>query len=553
MWNVKRKVLSSALVASIALAGIPAFHSNAAGFTRTGFDAKKVGGKLVVSSFSDAVSLTPLNSNDSVSSDIKNFVYDSLLDIGRKGELKASLATKWSYDAKSKTYTFTLRKGVKFHNGAAFTANDVKFTYDLLLNKDADNHYVSNYANIKSVSKTDDFTFKITLKETEPLFLVNTVASTMIMTKSQFPGSMSDAIKAYNDNVSIHRHPIGTGPFVFKEWKTNERIVVTANKDYWNGRPYLDQVITKILPDANVEALNLIKGDVDFVSTITPKLISTVQKEKHLKVNSYDQGVFTYVGWNEAKAPFNDVNFRKALAYGLDRKSYLSKTLLGHAILASGPMHPLIPQFNKAVKGYEYDTKKALDILDKAGYKKKGDTLYGKDGKALEFEFAYNAGNKSREALAKLAQQNWAKLGIKITPRAYDWSVYLDKMAKGELDLFTGGWGYYDANVDHFDFFHSSAIPTKENPTLGNNKIRINDPKIDKMLEDYKYELDRNKANKIYQQLHQYMSDNENVLWLAHSKPVMAYDKDLNGVAPTISQVRYDILNWYWKDPKKHK
>jgi len=546
MKNIKRKLFSTALVSSLVFAGLPALHSEAA--VRKGFDASKVGGKLVTSSFADAVSLTPLNSSDSASIDIVGKVFNGLLKIDANGAAIGDLATSWKYDKSSLTYTFTLRKGVKWHDGVPFTAQDVKFSYDVYMNPKAHNNYAALFDAIKSTSAPNDYTFVIKLKQKDVLFLENSAAGIPIISKHQYKNGVDD----YNNSNKIHRNPIGTGPFKFKEWKTNERIVLTANKDYYDGRPYLDELVTKILPDANVEALNLIKGDIDFIQSVTPGLKAQVAKASGVQLKSYDYGRFDFIGFNEAEKPFNNENFRKALAYGLDRKAIVSKVMLGAAYLASGPMHPKIPQNNPNVKPLEYSVSKAMDYLDKAGYKKKGDTLYDSNGKPVTLEFAYNNGNKVRQSIALVAQQNWAKLGIKVTPRAYEWSIFLDKYAKGELDCFALGWGGYDANVDHYQFFDSANIPTKENPGQS-NRNRINDPYIDKLLEQYKQEEDRSKRIKIYQQLHQYMSDHETLIWNYHPKLTMAYKKDLSGIKTTISTVWYNVEDWYWKNPKQHQ
>ncbi len=545
MKNVKSKIVSTALAASVVLAGLPALHSDAAS-VRKGFDSKKVGGKVVISTFADAVSLTPLNSSDSASIDITSMVFDGLLTLNKSGGAAPALATSWKKSGL--TYTFTLRKGVKWHDGKAFTAKDVKFSYDLYMNPKAENHYASLFDAIKSTKAINDYSFQITLKEKDVLFLENTVASVPILAKHQYTRGVED----YNNNNKIHRNPIGTGPFKFKEWKSNERIVVSANKSYFEGRPYLNEVITKVLPDANVEALNLIKGDVDYVESLTPKLLAQVKKDKDTNTKSYDQGRFDFIGFNEAVKPWNNEKFREALAYGLDRKSIVSKIQLGRAYQGSGPMHPKIPQYNDSVKALPYDVKKAAALLKEIGYEKKGDTLYDSSGKAVKIEFAYNNGNKTREAVALLAQQNWAKLGIKVTPRAYEWSIFLDKYAKGELDCFALGWSGFDANVDHYQFFHSSGIPTKDNPGLS-NRNRVDDPKIDKLLEQYKQEENREKRIKIYEELHKYMSDKQILIWTYHPKLTMGYDEDLGGIVSTISNDKFSIIDWYWKDAKKRK
>jgi peptide/nickel transport system substrate-binding protein len=313
----------------------------------------------------------------------------------------------------------------------------------------------------------------------------------------------------------------------------------------------MNEVITRILPDANVEAINLIKGDVDWVEALTPATIAQVAKDKDLKITKWDYGQFDFIGFNSKVAPFNDVRVRQALTHGLNRQSIVDKIMLGKAYIASGPFHPKIPQNNPAVKPLAFDQKKAAALLDAAGWKKGSDGIRAKDGKKMDFEFYFNNGNKSREKIGLLAQQDWGKLGVKVSVRGLEWSIFLDRYAKGELDTFALGWGGYDGNVEHKGFFHSDNIPTATSP--GNNRNRIDDPKIDKWLDTYLQEEDRNKRIKIYQEMHKYMAENATVIWTVHPMKNMGHDKDLKGIKTTLSSPMFNLEDWYWGTAAKRK
>jgi peptide/nickel transport system substrate-binding protein len=545
MQNFKKKLLTTTLASAVALGGF-SFLATDADAARPGYDAKKVGGKVVLTSFSDAVRLIPYTTSDSASSRIQGMIFEGMLNLDQKGNPIPQLATKWSYNKATMTYTFDLRKGVKWHDGKPFTADDVVFSYNMYMNPKSINSYIGDFGTIKSVTKTGTHQVKIQLKEKDAL-IVSNVFPAAIIPKHKFPKGVDD----FNKNNTVHRNPVGTGPFIFKEWKTDERIVVKANKNYWNGRPYMDEVITRILPDANVEAINLIKGDVDWVEALTPATIAQVAKDKDLKITKWDYGQFDFIGFNSKVAPFNDVRVRQALTHGLNRQSIVDKIMLGKAYIASGPFHPKIPQNNPAVKPLAYDQKKAASLLDAAGWKKGSDGIRAKDGKKMDFEFYFNNGNKSREKIGLLAQQDWGKLGVKVSVRGLEWSIFLDRYAKGELDTFALGWGGYDGNVEHKGFFHSDNIPTATTP--GNNRNRIDDPKIDKWLDTYLQEEDRNKRIKIYQEMHKYMATNATVIWTVHPMKNMGHDKDLKGIKTTLSSPMFNLEDWYWGSAKNRK
>ncbi|MBE4907156.1 hypothetical protein IMZ08_03665 [Bacillus luteolus] len=548
MKNFKQKLAATTLAATIAFSGIGLVNPLQADAARSGFDQSKVGGTVVLTSFADAVRLIPFTTSDSASNDIQGLIFDALLSQDINGAPIPNLAEKYTFDKAKNTYTFTLRKGVKFHDGKPMTAKDVVFSYKMYMDPKSINSYKGDFESIESVTANGDHTVVIKLKEKDVLFLTNVVTGAAVLASHQFPKGVAD----YNSNNKVHRNPIGTGPFKFKEWKAAERIVVVANKEYWNGRPYLDQVITRILPDSNVEAINLLKGSVDFVEALDAAQLPQVSKNKALKTISYDYGRFDFLGFNSKVAPFNDEKVRKALALGLDRQSIVSKVQLGRAYLASGPMHPKIPQNNPNVKALPFDIKQAAKLLDEAGWTLK-DGVRQKGGTKMEFEFAYNNGNKVREKIALLAQQNWAQLGIKVTPRSYEWSIFLDKYAKGELDIFPLGWGGYDANVEHSGFFHSSNIPDPAKNKPGNNRNRIDDPTIDKILDQYKQEEDRNKRIKMYQDLHKHMADNTTLIFTYHPKLTAGVNKDLANIKMSISDPYFNIVDWYWSSAKKRK
>ncbi|WP_233531913.1 ABC transporter substrate-binding protein [Paenibacillus alkalitolerans] len=537
-----KKIAAVSLATALVFSAVGA---TSAGAVREGYDPKKAGGKVVLTSFADPVIFIWNRASDSASNDLMDMMFEPLVDSGFNGQPVPGLATSWKFDKKNLTYTFNLRKGVKWHDGKPFTAKDVKFSFDMYIHPDSLNTYKADYQSIESVSVVDDYTVKFKLKENNVFFLVGPANDGLIMPAHHFPNGVKD----YNaDNSKFGRNPIGTGPYKLKEWKSDERIVLVANRNWWAGRPYMDEVVTRILPDANVEALNLIKGDVDFVESITPRTLSQVAKDKDLKTVTYDYGRFDYVGWNNANPIFKDKKVRQAVNYALNRQAIVSQIFLGKAYPGTGPMHPKLPQENKSVKPYPYDLKKSAALLAEAGWKKGSDGVLAKDGKKFEIEVTYNNGNVIRQKIAQVLAADLKKLGIKATVRGYEWSLYLDKYMKGELDMFVLAWGGYDgASLEHYGIFHSSAIPNIEKGTAGNNRMRINYPKVDKILEQYLTEEDANKRIKMYQELHAFLAEEAVAAFTHHPRVTAGMDKNLMGVKISMASPYFNIHDWYWK------
>lgn len=532
-----KKLSVSAVAFTLLFSGIVGV--NTADAARPGFDAKKVGGKVTFSSFADATRLTPNTTNDAVSNRIQSFIFDGLVKADKQNEIIPNVATSWKIENNNKTYTFTMRKDVKFHDGKPLTAHDVVFSYGLYMDPTSINPYKSTYTMIDKVTAVDNYTVKFELKDPTPLFLYASGAA--ILPKHQFPKGVED----FNKNSKIHRNPIGSGPFKFKEWRTAERIVVTANKDYWDGRPYLDEIVMRILPDQNVEVVNLLKGSVDFIENVDPKSVAQVTKNKNLKITKYDQGRFDYIGFNLLLPKFSDVKVRQALTLGLNRQALVDRIMLKNAQLASGPIHPLEAQFNKNEKALPYDVARANKLLDEAGWKIGKSGFREKNGEVFEIELTYNNGNKIREAIAKVAQQDWKKLGIKVTIRSFDFSIWLEKQDKLEIEAWVGAWGL-GTNPDKYGLWHSTAVPN-------NNKSRVNDKRVDQIMEEFRKESNAAKRNAMYQELHKIMNENQYNLFMYHPKGFSGMHKDLAGVEFSLYSRFYSIQDWYWADPKKRK
>jgi peptide/nickel transport system substrate-binding protein len=530
--KLKKLVLTFLVVVLVVSLASPASAA------RKGFDAKKAGGDLVFSSFADATRLTPNTVSDAVSNRIIGFMFDALVSTDKQNQIIPSVATSWKVENNSKRYTFFMRKDVKWHDGKPLTAHDVKFSFDMYLHKDSINPYKGSINMIDKVTAKDNYTVVFDLKDPSPLFLYT--VGQAIIPKHKFP----NGVKSFNDS-SFHRNPVGSGPYKFKEWKTAQRIVVTANKSYWDGRPYMDTITMKILPDANVEVVNLLKGQVDFVESIDAKVVGQVTKNKNLKVVKYDTGRYDFIGLNVEDPKFSDMRVRQALQYGLNRQAIVDRIMLKNGVVASGPIHPLEAPYNKSVKPYPYDVKKANELLDAAGWKMGNSGYREKGGKVFEIELAYNNGNKIRENIAKVAQQDWKKIGVKVTPRSWDFSIELEKIDSGEIDAYILAWTL-GTNPDKYGLWHSSQIPA-------NNNQRIKDPVVDKIMEDFRKEPNAAKRNALYQQLHKILNEKAYSLWTHHPKGFAGMSKDLAGVEFSLYSRWYNVTDWYWKDAKKRK
>jgi peptide/nickel transport system substrate-binding protein len=227
------------------------------------------GDTLIESSIGDAKTLNPALVDESTGGDICGMVFSGLLRYDENLKLSPCLAERWTVSKDGKTITYYLRKGVKFHDGVEFTANDVQFTYQVYTDPSVKTPYAADYQYIKSVDIIDPYIVKVIYKRAFAPALSNTFGA--ILPKHLLEG------KDIN-TADFNRHPIGTGPFKFVEWKTDQQIVLEANPDYWEGKPHVKRFVLRIIPDQSSELLSLLKGETDAMGawtsgTLSPELL----------------------------------------------------------------------------------------------------------------------------------------------------------------------------------------------------------------------------------------------------------------------------------------
>lgn len=311
-------------------------------------------------------------------------VYDRLVDF-KYGttEVVPSLAKSWKIAKDRKTYTFKLRKDVSYHRTAYFTpsrkfnADDVLFSFNRQRLKDHPYHTVNGghyeYWNamdmgnlIKDVKKLDDHTVQITLTQPEAPFLANLAMSFMSILSSEY----ADQLVKTKKKEDIDNFPVGTGPYVFKKYKKDTLIRFTANENYFDGVPKVSKLVFSITPDPSVRFQKLKTGECHLIIEPSPADVASMKKNPKLIVLEGAGLNVGYLALNTQKKPFDNVNVRRAINMALNRQAYIDAIYLGNAEVAKNPLPPTIWSYNKGVKPFDYNIKKANELMVKAGYPK---------------------------------------------------------------------------------------------------------------------------------------------------------------------------------------
>ena len=490
---------------------ISACTTGGPGSPDTGGGQPQKGGRVIFGDFADAKVLQPVFSNDVPSGDITALIYPRLLGVDPKtGEPVAELAEKWDVSADGKTYTFTLRDGLLWSDGSPFSGDDFKLTAQAVMRSgngvrknifqdivgakeygtgcDGCTGTATDISGITTSGKTITVQFTKTFCPA----LIN-VAGFRIIPKSVFGKYFdpSDPKKNLDQAPENTKPPVSMGPFLFKEWIPNDHITLVRNDKYWRGAPFLDEVVYKVVPNATALAAALKTGEVD-IGSVEPKDRDDLKAAGNLNLFSVAGRGYTYIGWNElrgGKEFFQDKNIRQALSYGLNMAAVIDKILLGEGKKITSHTVPVYWSYDAAgLNTYEFDQKKAQQLIESSGWTKGSDGIYQKGGQKLQFSIVTNSGNNTRETLLQVAAEQYKQIGVQVDPKTESFEALVDRLTKSkdakygdqgghDFDAVIIGWSL-GADPDGFSIWHSSQKGS------GNNFIAYNSPAVDKALQD---------------------------------------------------------------------
>lgn len=442
------------------------------------------------------------------------------------GAPSPDLAQKWDISPDGKTYTFMLRPGVKWHNGDPFTADDVKFTFDLMQDKKSNAAFIHNLGPFTGTDIVDPMTVKLNLSAPYAPLLTQLAYNIMMMPKKVLQG------QDINQPTSFIQNPIGTGPYKWKEFVSGDHVTLVANPDYWDGPPKIGTVIYKILPDLNTQVAQLRAGQVDIVM-LEPSQIDALQNVPNVVINAASQTNYQYLSVSNSNPLFTDKRVRQALSYALDRPTLVKSVLRGKGSVANGPISPPMqwayPQDQQA---YPFDTKKAQDLLTQVGWQNQGGKLM-KDGQPFKFAIMLDVGNPTRKDFALVAQQTYQKLGMDVSIDSQEFNKWYDRSGKGDYDMYVSYWitpadpdalynGYSDDNSDHY-----------KNPT------------VDDLFAQGKVTTAPDTRKPIYAKLQQTLYDDQPDIFMTYPPEYRAFSKRLQGYTTLgIRDALYYTYTW---------
>ncbi|MBW2192198.1 MAG: peptide ABC transporter substrate-binding protein [Deltaproteobacteria bacterium] len=399
---------------------------------------------------------------------------------------------------------FHLRPDVKFHDGHIFDANDVKFTYESIMNPKNLSPRISDYEPVKNVEVIDPLTIKIIYKRLYspaigtwamgilPEHLLNRQA---LEAEASRLGKNPDTY--FMRQSAFNRHPVGCGPFRFREWKSDQYITLDRFDGYWEGPPNYNKYVYRVIPDLLTQEMEFYAGTLDNYG-VQPHQVERLEDDPRFQSFFGTAFGYTYIGYNFRRKPFDDPRVRRALGMAIDVNKIIKYVLHGQGESITGPFVKQTDFYNPHIKPLPYDPKGALMLLEAAGWKRNAAGWLEKNNERLKFTLITNSGNDLRKAILAIAQDAWKHIGIDVRTDLLEWSVFVqERVNKADFDALILGW-QMGIDPDLYQIWHSSQT----NP-YQLNFIGFENPEADDLIIKIRQEYDHGRQVEYCHRLHE--------------------------------------------------
>ena len=497
-------------------------------------DVPAYGDAIVEGSIGDVSGFLTAVTTDASSHEAAGYVFNGLVRYDKNLQLEGDLAESWEVSPDGKRITFHLRKGVKWHDGAPFTSDDVMFTYRRMIDPRTPTAYGEDFKQVKRAAAPDPHTFVV---EYARPFAPALASWGMHVLPKHLLENYPDISKS-----PLNKKPVGTGPYRFVEWRTGEKVVFDVSPDYFEGKPYIARVISRVIPDQATMFLELKSGGVDIMALTPPQYVrqtETAEFRKSFNKYKYTASGYTYLGFRLSHPWFKEKRVRQAIAYATDKKALIDGVLLGMGQEATGPYKPGTWAFHPGVRKYPHDPARAKALLAEAGWKEKDGVLV-KDGQPFEFTVLTNAGNEARAKTAAILQQNLAEVGIRMKIRTVEWAAFINEFIdKRKFDAVILGWNI-TPDPDQFDIWHSSKTGPKEL-----NHVGFANPEVDRLLDEGRSTFDLEKRKKAYFRIQEILAEEQPYVFLYVPEALPVVHNRFRGIAPAPAGITYNFVKWY--------
>lgn len=491
-------------------------------------------GDWLVDAFSGGLAkLTPLLSGDLYASIIQNHVLDSLATRNPDTlQWQGLLAKGWQISDDGMTITFQLRDGITFSDGTPLTADDVVFTFDLIMNEEiAAPRHRAYFRTIERIEKIG--TLEVTFHYREPYFEAFELAASFTVLPKHFYSQFSP--EAFNQSVGLL---LGSGPYRLEDptnWKPGKLIQLVRNDRYWGVPPAFDKLVYKEITNDVARLTAFRNGDIDLFAA-QPEQYRAMLVDKALaeRANHYEYlspiGGYRYIAWNQRRndepTRFADKRVRQAMTMLTDRAQLVQEVMLGYAVPATGPFNPNSKQQSPAVKLWPYDVDAAKKLLSQAGFEDRdGDgVLESETGQPFQFKLTYPSGNDNYKKMSLFLKDAYAKAGIVVEPDPLEWSVFTERLRNKDYEAITLGWTS-GIETDIYQMFHSSQMLAG-----GDNFMSYANEELDSTIDVARLTVDESKRIPLWHRCHDILHEDQPYTFLFFGKSLRFIDNRINNV-----------------------
>ena len=495
------------------------------------------GGRIVMGSTGEPSNLIPPLASDSASSDINNHLYVAPLRYNKDIELEKWAAQELDIRDEGKRIYIRLRPGIRWFDGEELTADDVLFTYELMVDPETPTAYAQDYLAIAEFNVLDRYAFEVVYDQPFARSLVTWALPVL-------PRHVLEGENLLSTRYS--RNPVGSGPYRLHRWDAGRQVILRANEDYFEGRPNIDEIVYRIVPDLATMFLELKSGNLDMMS-LTPQqhLFQTIDEywQDNFQKFSYLASGYTYLGYNLKHPFFADVRVRQALAHAVDKEEIVQGVLLGEGVPTIGPYVPGTWVYNEEIEDYPFDPERALEILAELGWEMNRNGVLEKDGIPFEFTILTNQGNDLRVRTATILQYRLSQVGIKTRIRTVEWATFIREFVdKGRFDAILLGWNT-PQDPDMYNVWHSSQAV--EN---GLNFIHFKNDRVDELLEIGRRSFDHDIRRNAYLEIQEILHYEQPYMFLFVPNALPIVQGRFMGIEPAPAGIMYNFKDWWVPD-----
>ncbi len=486
------------------------------------------GGTAVIGVLNDFSAFNPVTNTGILTDEvIKQMLFTPLIRYDEQLNVQPYLAESWELSDTS--VTFRLRQDVRWHDGQPVTAADVKFTYDLAMNPETASLLASAYMNmVESATVVDPYTIRFD-------FVAPHAQALEAFWWAPLPRHLLQGVApAQLGQAPYNSQPVGSGPFRFGSWARNQQLTLTANPAFpeaLGGRPRLDQVVFRIIPEPTTMVTELLSGSADVIGwTLLPDQAQQIRGQKGVELRNYPSREFTYLGWNNTRPIFRDAETRRALAMAMNRPQLIEGLLHGLATPASGMIPPWSPM-HTALAPLPYDPEQARQLLAQAGWRDtNGDGVLERGGVPLRFTLLVNAANRMHQDIATVAQRQLREVGAAVELQTVEFQTLLRQHKARDYDAVISNWTLDNFKVDPTPLF-SCAQAQVENSA---NRSGFCNPAVDQLITQGLRSTDAGEAKQTWAEFSTRLQQLQPITFLF-------WAEDLAGVGPRIRGAEMDV------------